>query len=94
MRRANALPVEKGTKTGTLPALLPRIRFHDRRHSAASLLLMAGENIKVVSERLGHEDIEIILRTYAHVLPTMQKGAAAKMNRIFTGGAGKKAAEG
>jgi integrase len=63
---------------------LPRIRFHDLRHTSASLLLMAGENIKVVSERLGHEDIEITLKTYSHVLPTMQKAAAEKMNRIFT----------
>jgi integrase len=63
---------------------LLRIRFHDLRHTSASLLLMAGENIKVVSERLGHEDIEITLKTYSHVLPTMQKAAAEKMNRIFT----------
>jgi integrase len=94
MRRANTLAEEEGAKLGVPPALLPRIRFHDLRHTAASLLLMAGENIKVVSERLGHEAIEITLRTYAHVLPTMQKSAADKVNRIFTGGAGKKAAEG
>src|SRR5262245_46622723 len=62
---------------------LPRIRFHDLRHTAASLLLMAGENVKVVSERLGHEDVEITLKTYSHVLPTMQKGAAQKMNQIL-----------
>jgi integrase len=65
---------------------LPRIRFHDLRHTAATLLLMAGENVKVVSERLGHEDIQITLTTYAHVLPTMQKGAAEKMNRILGSG--------
>jgi hypothetical protein len=46
---------------------------------------MAGENPKVVSERLGHEDIEITLKTYSHVLPTLQKGAAEKMNRILSG---------
>jgi integrase len=70
-------------------AQLPQIRFHDLRHTAATLLLMAGENVKVVSERLGHEDIQITLTTYAHVLPTMQKGAAEKMNRIFTAPAGQ-----
>ena len=37
-----------------------------------------------MSEHLGHEDIEITLKTYSHVLPTMQKGAVEKMNRIFT----------
>jgi len=52
---------------------LPRIRFNDLRHTSASLLLMAGENIKVVSERLGHEDIEITLKTYSHVLPMMRR---------------------
>jgi integrase len=68
---------------------LRRIRFHDLRHTAASLLLMAGENPKVVSERLGHEDIEITLKTYSHVLPTLQKGAAEKMNRLLGGEHGK-----
>jgi len=63
---------------------LPRIRFHDLRHTSASLLLMAGENPKVVQERLGHEDIEITLSTYSHVLPTMQQGAARKLDGIFT----------
>ena len=91
MKRANEQAVEEAAKAGASPALLPRLRFHDLRHTAASLLLMAGENIKVVSERLGHEDIEITLKTYAHTLPTMQKGAAEKMNRIFTA---RKAAEG
>jgi integrase len=64
---------------------LPRIRFHDLRHTAATLLLMADENVKVVSERLGHKKIEITLNTYSHVLPTMQQGAADKMNRLFMG---------
>jgi integrase len=64
-------------------AKLPDIRFHDLRHTCATLLLLADENVKVVSERLGHASIEITLNTYSHVLPTMQKRAAEKMNGIF-----------
>jgi integrase len=64
-------------------AEVPRIRFHDLRHTHATLLLQAGENAKVVSERLGHANIRITLGTYSHVLPTMQKGAADKLQRLL-----------
>ena len=62
---------------------LPRIRFHDLRHTAASLLLMLGENPKVVQERLGHARVEVTLNIYSHVLPTMQKEAAQKLDRLL-----------
>jgi integrase len=62
---------------------LPRIRFHDLRHTAASLLLMLGENPKVVQERLGHARVEVTLNTYSHVLPTMQKEAAQRLDRLL-----------
>ncbi len=62
---------------------VPVIRFHDMRHTHASALLMAGENVKVVSERLGHARIQVTLDTYAHVMPTMQKGAADKVQALF-----------
>lgn len=59
---------------------LPRsIRFHDLRHTAATLLLARGVHPKVVSEMLGHADISITLRVYAHVLPHMQQSAMAAM---------------
>jgi len=54
---------------------LPRLPFHDLRHSAATILLARGVNIKVVSELLGHNDIVITLRTYSHLLPSMQDDA-------------------
>ena len=54
---------------------LPPMRFHDLRHSAATILLARGVNIKVVSELLGHSDIVITLRTYGHLLPSMQGDA-------------------
>lgn len=62
---------------------VPRIRFHDLRHTCATLVLIANVNPKVVSERLGHASIQITLDTYSHVLPTMQKRAAEKMDRIL-----------
>lgn len=59
---------------------LPRVRFHDLRHTHASLLLASGVHPKVVSERLGHASISITLQIYSHVLPTIQKEAAAKID--------------
>ena len=61
-------------------AELPRIRFHDLRHTAATLLLGRGVNPKIVSEMLGHASVGITLDTYSHVLPTMQQSAAAEMD--------------
>jgi integrase len=58
---------------------LPDMRFHDLRHTAATVLLSRGVNVKVVSELLGHADVSITLRVYAHVLPHMQQSAVAAM---------------
>ena len=58
------------------------IRLYDLRHTCATLLLMAGENPKVVSERLGHASITLTLDTYSHVLPGMQKAAAEKLENL------------
>ena len=62
---------------------LPIIRFHDLRHTAATLLLLQGVHVKVVSEMLGHSSISLTLDTYSHVLPSMQSDAAAKMEALF-----------
>lgn len=56
------------------------LRFHDLRHTCATLLLSAGVNVKVVSELLGHASITITLNTYSHVLPDMQDSAADAMD--------------
>ena len=55
---------------------LPRIRFHDLRHTHASLLVAAGTPIKVVSERLGHAHPGFTMATYQHLLPGMGQAAA------------------
>lgn len=62
---------------------LPAIRPYDLRHSSATLLLLAGENAKVVAERLGHSTTRLTQDTYQHVLPGMQEQAAAKLDAIF-----------
>jgi integrase len=66
-------------------AELPGIRLYDLRHTTASLLLSAGENPKVVSERLGHASFVLTLDTYSHVLPTMQEGATNKLEKMMFG---------
>ncbi|TPK90554.1 MULTISPECIES: site-specific integrase [unclassified Mesorhizobium] len=59
---------------------LPRIRFHDLRHSHASQMLAAGVHPKVASERLGHSTIGITLDLYSHVMPGMQADAAEQVD--------------
>ncbi|MDR7450136.1 MAG: site-specific integrase [Armatimonadota bacterium] len=62
---------------------LPRIRLHDLRHTAATLHLLAGTPPRVVQEMLGHSHVAITLGTYSHVLPTMQREAAARMDTLL-----------
>lgn len=62
---------------------LPLIRFHDLRHSAATLLLTMGVHPKVVQELLGHSQIRMTLDTYSHVLPSMQQEAMSKLDEVF-----------
>lgn len=58
-------------------------RLYDLRHACATLLLLAGENPKIVSERLGHASIVMTLDTYSHVLPGMQQGATDSLDRML-----------
>lgn len=64
---------------------LTRIRFHDLRHTHATLLLMSGIPVKVVSERLGHASPGFTLNVYQHVLPGMQAEAAQMFDRLLSG---------
>ncbi|HUF53305.1 MAG TPA: site-specific integrase [Dehalococcoidia bacterium] len=64
---------------------LPRMRFHDLRHSAATLLLGKGIHPKIVSEMLGHSTIAITLDLYSHVTPTMQREAAQALDSLLAG---------
>jgi integrase len=84
-------PVAAGnlTKRSFEPLLkragLPRIRFHDLRHTSATLLLGEGIHPKIVSEMLGHSKIGTTLDLYSHVTPTMQQQAADAFDSILTG---------
>jgi integrase len=62
---------------------LPDIRFHDLRHSAATLLLGEGVHPKVVQELLGHSDISMTMDVYSHVLPSMQQDAISRLNTVL-----------
>ena len=59
------------------------VRFHDLRHTHASLMLQANVHPKVVSERLGHSSVMITLDTYSHILPGLQEEAAEKFSEII-----------
>lgn len=62
---------------------VPRIRFHDLRHSAATLMLRRGVHPKIVAEMLGHSQISVTLDLYSHVTPTMQREAAAALDDLL-----------
>lgn len=59
---------------------LPDIRFHDLRHTAATLALRAGVDVATLAQILGHSDPAITLRRYSHVLSDMQRTASEKMS--------------
>jgi integrase len=62
---------------------LPRVRFHDLRHSHATQLLAAGVHPKIVQERLGHSTISITMDLYSHVSQTMQSDATARLDQAY-----------
>ncbi|MHB1988056.1 MAG: tyrosine-type recombinase/integrase [Acidimicrobiales bacterium] len=93
--RAGSLPTSLGGLTtqlalnvvrpeGKSPGL-PRIRLHETRHTAASLMLAAGVSTKVVSEMLGDASPAITLSSYAHVLPGMAEEAGAAPSAVLLG---------
>jgi integrase len=66
-------------------AKVPRIRFHDLRHTHAVIGLQCGVHPKVMQERLGHSSISVTLDIYSHVAPGMQEDAAAKIGTAILG---------
>lgn len=82
-------PLEPRNVTRHMQALLvkakiPSVRFHDLRHTCASLLLAQNVHPRVVMEILGHSKIALTMNTYSHVMPSIQEEAASKMNALFT----------
>lgn len=65
-------------------AKLPPMRFHDLRHTAATLMLARGVNVQVVSRKLGHKDIVVTLKVYGHLLPSIEDQAAITMAPAYS----------
>jgi len=78
--------VHRDFKRILVKAGVPDQRFHDLRHAAASLLLAQGVSPRVVMELLGHSRIGITMDTYSHVIPSLMREAADKMDQILAGG--------
>jgi integrase len=85
-RKGEPLAKDRFVRTVFHPLLkaagLPRIRFHDLRHTCATLGLASGVNVKVMSERLGHSSAKMTLDVYTKALPTLQRQAATTMETI------------
>jgi integrase len=65
-------------------AKLPKVRFHDLRHSCASLLLSLGVHAKLVQETLGHSSYQLTMDTYSHMIPALRNEVADRMDQIFS----------
>ena len=87
--REDGEPKQPGSLTGEFARLttrirdLPRVRFHDLRHSHATQLLADGVHPKIAQERLGHSTITTTMDLYSHVTDTMQADAAARLDLAF-----------
>lgn len=75
--------VSAGFRVALSRADLPFVRFHDLRHTAATLCLLSGVHVKYVSEMLGHTSVVITLDTYSHIVPTMHGIAARAMDELL-----------
>lgn len=60
-----------------------KLRLHDLRHTPATMLILAGTDMKTVSDRLGHTDIKITMNRYSHVLEEMDKKASENISNIM-----------
>jgi integrase len=62
---------------------LPKMKLHALRDTAATSMLLNGENAKVVAERLGHSDVALTLRVYSHVTAGMHRDAAERLDDLY-----------
>ncbi|SHF03001.1 Phage integrase family protein [Seinonella peptonophila] len=87
--REDGRPMDMNNMTNEFATLIKQLdlshfRFHDLRHSHASLLLQQGEHPKVISERPGHSFITITMNAYSHLIPNMQQKAAQKLDDFLS----------
>jgi len=83
-------PTDAGAQADRIAAHSLHIRFHDPRHTAATLQLLNGVHPKKVSEMLGHSSVAIALSIYSHMLPSTHRYASTAMHELFAPGAAKK----
>ena len=62
---------------------LPDVRFHDLRHTNASLMLLAGVDAKTTSKRLGHSEIGITMNLYTHVMEQLERDASNRIENLI-----------
>jgi integrase len=74
-------------------AALRRIRFHDLRHTYASLLIARGAHPKYIQAQLGHASIQTTLDRYGHLMPDAHAAEARKLDRLVFGEQGRPAAD-
>jgi len=65
---------------------LESVRFHDLRHTFASLMLLRGAKPKVISEALGHSSVAFTMDTYSHIIKGMQEDAMALLDEVLPAG--------
>jgi integrase len=81
--RAFRAVVTRANKGADAPAVPPAVRFHDLRHTVASLLLSKGCSLRAVAARLGHADPAMTLRVYAHVMPNDDAQLAERLDAVL-----------
>ncbi len=83
-------PLDPSTVTHNFGRMVKRAglnaRFHDLRHTYATLMLAAGVHAKIVSEALGHSTVAITLDIYSHVTPGLQEAAAKQLDSLLPSG--------
>ena len=85
-----ALAVIHALQAALVRAGLPRMRFHDLRHTHASLLIAGGTHPRVIIERLGHTTISTTMDIYGHVFPSEGRAVATMLDQMFGMAAGVK----
>lgn len=75
--------VQRALRRYLTAAGLPAVRFHDLRHTHASLLIAAGVHPKAIQARLGHASITMTLNTYGHLMPSAFEGVGARVDVLL-----------
>ena len=87
-------PIDPGVLSHNFARIVKRaglenVRFHDLRHTFASLALLRGAKPKVISEALGHSSVAFTMDTYSHIIEGMQEDAMALLDKVLPAGVNK-----